>query len=534
MKFIKMIMLGYWAALLCACSSATPTQTTQVKTSAKIKNVILMIGDGMGPQQVGLLQEYTKRAPQSIYHGQDSAIVKLANLGVVGMSLHGPADRLVVDSACSATQLATGEPAGNEMIGLNRQGMAVHTILEKAKAKGKATGLVSDTRITHATPAAFAAHQIHRSKENDIALEMLTNGQVDVMLSGGLRHFLPKGYTLPSTPIHHFEQGLKAAALPLTSKRTDAQNVLLLAEQSGYEFAFSKQQLNQAKSTKVLGLFASSAMADAIESKQGEKPNEPTLSDMAMHAVKKLSQNDNGFFLMIEGGQIDWAGHNNDAGTLLNEMVKFDTAVEAVLNWAAKRDDTLVVVTADHETGGFGFSYNAVDLPQAEVLANPNHDRYQPNFNFGQLEVLDKLFTQSKSYQNMWSAAKALKTPLAENLVNVVNAASEFKIAKTDAETILATSKNAFFKRGHSSLGSETASTINDFSSFYVYLAERPLNLIGRALSAQQNIVWSTGTHTHTPVGVFAFGPKEAIRPFGQMQTHVELGKKLQTALNLE
>ena len=364
-----------------------------------------MIGDGMGPQQVGLLEEYATRAPNSIYRGDNSAIAKLANLGVTGLSLHGPADKLVVDSACSATQLATGVAAGSEMIGLNRAGHKVPTILEKAKGLGKSTGLVSDTRLTHATPAAFAAHLIHRSMENEIAEQMIQSGVVDVMLSGGLRHFVPKNYALPEHP-KGFEANLKASALSLKSKRRDDKNLLAEASSKGYELAFNKSQLQQAQSTKLLGYLPIVRWLMALIPLMVAVSNQPSLSDMTQTAISTLSKNDKGFFLMVEGGQIDWAGHNNDAGTLLHEMIKFDNAVNAVLEWAKGRDDTIVIVTADHETGGFGFSYSGADLPKAEQLNNHKKDVYKPNFNFGELSILDKLYAQQKSYGDIWYEAK--------------------------------------------------------------------------------------------------------------------------------
>lgn len=519
---------------LSACSMLKTSENTaqpDTNTPPKIKNIILMIGDGMGPQQVGLLEEYATRAPNSIYQGDNSAIAKLANLGVTGLSLHGPADKLVVDSACSATQLATGVAAGSEMIGLNRAGHKVPTILEKAKGLGKSTGLVSDTRLTHATPAAFAAHLIHRSMENEIAEQMIQSGVVDVMLSGGLRHFVPKNYALPEHP-KGFEANLKASALSLKSKRRDGKNLLAEASSNDYLLAFNKSQLQQAQGTKLLGLFANSAMANGVDASHGRVSNQPSLSDMTQTAINTLSKNDKGFFLMVEGGQIDWAGHNNDAGTLLHEMIKFDNAVNTVLEWAKDRDDTIVIVTADHETGGFGFSYSGADLPKAEQLNNHQQDVYKPNFNFGELSILDKLYAQQKSYGDIWYEAKdnALK-PTPEKLVKTVNKYSEFAINLEDANHILAEQKNAFYQRGHKTLGLKIASKINDFAPFYVYLTERPLNLIGRALSSKQNIVWSTGTHTHTPVGVFVFGPEAQAKQFNGLHTHVELGKKMQRLL---
>ena len=145
-------------------------------TYAEVKNLILMIGDGMGPQQIGLLELYAREAPNSIYKGKQTGISKFAQSGLMGMSMVNPYDAIVVDSACSATQLAIGKLAPSEVVGLDASGNPQETLLEKAKRLGKATGLVSDTRLTHATPAAFASHQPHRSLENDIAEEMLNVG----------------------------------------------------------------------------------------------------------------------------------------------------------------------------------------------------------------------------------------------------------------------------------------------------------------------------------------------------------------------
>ena len=183
-------------SVLVGCGSDDNTVATPDERSletGKVKNVILMIGDGMGAQQVGLLEEYARRAPNSVLASTTTSLQKLADEGRMGLSMNAPMGAnpsLVVDSACSATQLATGKGSISEAIGLDDNGNKVQTILEKAKAMGKATGLITDTRITHATPAAFAAHQPHRSFENEIAEDMLTLG-VDVMLGGGSRHWVP-------------------------------------------------------------------------------------------------------------------------------------------------------------------------------------------------------------------------------------------------------------------------------------------------------------------------------------------------------
>ena len=498
--------------------------------SSEIKNVILMIGDGMGPQQVGLLETYANHAPNSIYQGETTALYKLAQEGVIGSSLTNPEDAIVVDSACSATMLATGIPTASEVIGIDSQGNHVETILEKAKAKGKATGLVSDTRMTHATPAAFASHQPHRSLENNIAVDMLETG-VDVMLSGGLRHWIPKSTNDKGDTYKQLEQ-LTQGDVYLKSKRKDERNLLTEAQQQGYSLAFNRNMLEEAKGDKVLGLFAYSGMNDGIaynQSKDDPKRTQPSLKEMTEKALDVLSKDKDGFFLMVEGGQIDWAGHSNDAGTMLHELIKFDEAVNSVYEWAKNREDTLVIVTADHETGSFGFSYSSANLPKLEKRSGEAFAKrdYAPNFNFGQFDILDGLYNQKQSYYGMISEFqkldKAQQTP--EKLADIVNAKSDFSITPEQAERVLASQPNPYRLASHKYLSEETVPAINDFDAFFPYNDRG--NLLAREQATKQNTVWGTGTHTHTPVNVFAWGPAGTILPVSKIMHHSQLGEYL-------
>jgi alkaline phosphatase len=516
-----------------------PTPVTQVK------NVILMIGDGMGAQQVGLLEEYARRAPNSIYNdkGNTTALSAFAKDGLMGLSLsspHGANGSLVVDSACSASQLATGVAAGSEMIGLDVNGNIVETILEKAKAKGKATGLVSDTRITHATPAAFASHQPHRSLEAQIAVELVTSGNVDVMLSGGARVFLPSDISSNDAKKDYMASLGAPASVYKKSKRNDDRNIILEAKDThGYELAFNNTQLDALTGTKILGLFSNSGMADGIAYSACKKDNsctQPSLRDMTLKALEVLSKDEDGFFLMIEGGQIDWAGHENDAGWMLHELIKFDEAVAAVHEWVKNRKDTLVIVTADHETGSFGFSYSRKDLPQAKTLSGDGMQGrdYKPNFNFGPLATLDKLYAQTGTFYDMMDAVNAdwdFDSTTGQQWADAINANSAIKVTAEQAEPITAREDNEYFVQDHKYLSKSQFPKVNDFKEFYVYGDEIHGNLIGRALAADQNVVWGTGTHTAAPVPVYAFGPQGVITQFSTMQHHTELGQKMIKAL---
>ncbi len=507
----------------------------------KLKNIILLIGDGMGAAQIGLLEYYARLAPHSIYMDKANgrtAISRFSTNGRMGLSMTEPADALVVDSACSATQLATGSPSRNGLIGTDANGKAVETVLERAKAAGKATGLVSDTRITHATPAAFAAHQSSRKKENAIADDLLRN-QVDVMLSGGLRHWLPQQGADALLEYAWGEQLLESG-LPLKSRRKDGRDLLQEAYEQGYALAFNRRQLAERLKQpprKLLGLFASSAMLDGISDHQRDLQRgdrQPTLAEMSLAALEVLQQNPQGFFLMIEGGQIDWAGHNNDAGSLLHEMVKFDTAIEAVHEWAKDRDDTLVIITGDHETGGFAFSYSRKGIPTPTALPGDVFAGapYQPAFNYGSAEVLDRLYAQTANFPAIWDEARGnQRIATAAKVLEAVNRHSAFKIDLSQALDIVQREANHYRIEGRGYLAEKTFPAIHDFKEFYVYGDEIHYDLMGRALAADQNVVWSTGTHTGSPVPYVIWGPEEVLERLTPLTHHREIGETLKQLL---
>lgn len=550
-RLLPFIPLLYVTA---SCGGATHAPAPPA-AKAKPKSVILMIGDGMGPQQVGLLEAYATRAPHSIYGVKPTAMHQLMDEGQVALSRHHPEGAVVVDSACSATQLAGGEFSGSEMIGLNAEGRVVQTVIERGVARGKATGIVSDTRLTHATPAAFAAHVAHRSMENEIAPQMLA-AKVDVLLSGGLRHWVPKGYDKAAMAKR------TGKAYPLSkSKRQDDRDLLAEAKAAGYSLVFDREGLDEA-GDKVLGLFSWSGMADGITTtatRDSADRREPTLKEMSMAALERLSKDPDGFVLVIEGGQIDWAGHGNDAGTLLHEMIKFDEAVGAVYDWvkAQPDHDVLLVVTADHETGSFGLSYSRNDLPEGRKLPGVGFDglTYRPGYNFGRLNNLDRLYGQSMTFSEMaYRLEKAIRASpnvlkvdyeadapevIAEKLgrqakilMEVFNAHSEFKIDEAQALRVVQMEPNAHHFEGeyrdgqpHKSMQERWVPRFDEFEAFYVGAGADIKGLMGRAVAEQQGIVWGTGTHTHTPVPVMSYGPGSA--QLRGMLHHVEIGRAL-------
>lgn len=514
-------------ALLAGCHPRAISATHGLDRGApKVRNTILLIGDGMGFGALGLLELHERHTP-----GTRSALLELVRSAEVGIALTSPHSALVTESACSATELATGERGRPEAVGIGESGAPLETIVEKARRAGKWTGLVSDTRITHATPAAFAAHRPHRTDENGIAEDLLRT-RVEVLFSGGLRHFIP-----------HAARAVPGEELGWTpsSTRIDDRDLLGEAKALGYGFAFSRTQLDRLSHVPAIGLFANSAMHDAFSEAAATEDAghaQPSLREMTEKALSLLAPSPHGFFLMVEAGQIDWAGHQNDAGRLLAEMRRFDRATRAVLDWAASRDDTLVVLTADHETGSFGLSYSAYGVPEryAHQRAQRGVDETPVRFNFLSADQIAALARQKRPLNEVRSSfyklPKESQTP--EALRRLVLDATGFELTPAQCERILLRGPNRFHIAGHDELGPEEGPLMDERAAYYPDIAENLAPLIARALSEQQGTVWGTGTHTAEPVIVAAAGPEEARRRFNGMHTQAEIGRLLQQSLGLE
>jgi alkaline phosphatase len=511
---VRWLVLVLTVVLFSTCQRI-PTEDTSPASAGdiRVKNVIIMIGDGMGPQQVGLLVTYAHHAPHSVYRSSrgKTALERIMEEGTLGYSRIEPAGALVTDSGASSTQMASGEWAGAQMIGLDQHGNVVKTILEVAREMGKSTGLVTDTGITDATPAGFAAHQTHRSKKDEIAEDLLQAG-VDVMLGGGLEWWIPQNASRKDSQTHRQLTGLTGGGIKIGSRRRDNRNLLEEARAEGYDLCFSRSQLEKASSDRVLGLFARDELMNGIqETRTKGDPDRsiPTLKEMTTKALEVLSRNPRGFFLMVEAGLIDWAGHDNDTGTLLHEMLKFDETIALVHAWAQGRQDVLVLVTADHETGGFGFSYSRFDPPAPQELPGAafRGELHRPSKDFGNYEILEAIYTQKLSYQEIMERFDALpaaqQTPKA--LAEIIGANTQFPITEEEAANVLGGAA--------------------DETGFYGSGKEFRRNLLARVVSKAQMTVWATGMHTNTPVPLIAYGPSHVSSRYGKMMHATEWGR---------
>lgn len=224
----------------------------------------------------------------------------------------------ITDSAAGGTALATGVKTKNGVIGQDTLGNALRSILHIAHDKGLSTGIVASCALTHATPASFIANQPNRNMYEEIAADYLKT-QVDVIIGGGYNHF---------------------------AVRKDGQNLIDTFKNKGYVVIDNPSMLDSSKSGKL------AAILYPIHPPKYSEGREDMLPDATSKAIELLGKNKNGFFLMVEGSQIDWGGHDNDLQYIMDEMLDFDRAVGRALDFARKDGNTLVVVTSDHETGG--------------------------------------------------------------------------------------------------------------------------------------------------------------------------------------
>ena len=325
MKQILTLSIITLFTMACASPSLVKTTVPELSRASSPKNIIMIVGDGMGPSYTTAYRIYaddpsTPEVEETVF---DRLLVGMA-------STHPHMDTgYVTDSAASATVLSSGVKTYNGAIGVDANKKPVQTVLELAKIQGLKTGIAVTSHINHATPASFGAHNVSRQNYDQIAdsyFDEKTNGQFifDVMLGGGWKYFI----------------------------RED-RNLVEQFEAAGYQYVDELTQLNYVKAgTPLLGLFADSGMPWALDS-----ANQLRLPALAKAAIRQL-ENDKGYFLLIEASQIDWAGHGNDIASAMAEMHDLAVTLEWLEQYLEKNPNTLMVATADHSTGGLSIGAN--------------------------------------------------------------------------------------------------------------------------------------------------------------------------------
>ena len=302
---------------------APPTETPfpTVDETGPVRAIILFIGDGMGTNQ--------RLGAQWLIYGQEGALA-MDSMPVRGSAQTASANSPVTDSAASGTAMATGVKTNNRIIGMDAEYNLVENILEQAQAQGWAVGVVTTVQMANATPAAFAAHVRDRDYLTEIAQQIMEH-DIDVLLGGGEDDFLPTSVE---------------GCYPSKGNRGDGLNLIEEAVVDEYIYVCTAEELLAVETnstSKLIGFFGDEEIG---------QPNSPTLTDLTRVAIENLSQDPDGFFLLVEGGQIDWEGHDNDAAEIMQLTLGLDLAVIEAQLYAVGEPNTLIIVAADHETGG--------------------------------------------------------------------------------------------------------------------------------------------------------------------------------------
>ena len=325
-------------------SSMLISVATQASTSPKY--VFYMIGDGMSSAQRQISEYYAQEQKNDPnYH------LAVNSMPVSGIITTQSADTLVTDSAAAGTALATGIKTNNGVIAMTPEGKKLKTLLEGAQKQGKATGLISTTRLTHATPATFVAKNMNRNAENEIANDFV-DANVDFLAAGGFRNFISGK----------------------NSKRKDNRNLINEFKEHGYKTFIGKASTssflnyNPQVGEQVLALFTKSHLPYAMDRIEGQTPS---LSQITHNGIELLAKDKDGFFLMVEGGRIDHAAHANDVAGVVGDTIAFDNAVkEAIAFYKKHPKETLIVVVGDHETGGMGLGMGKHYFINIDRVAN--------------------------------------------------------------------------------------------------------------------------------------------------------------------
>ena len=295
------------------------TVTVTEPQGKKVKNIIFMIGDGMGLEQI------------SAAWVCNGGKLNLDNFSKVGIQRTYSANKLVTDSAAAGSALATGHKTNNGMIAMTPDSVAVKSLAEEAMEKGKRAGAAVTCRVTDATPAVFFSHVPTRKMLDEIAVQM-TNSGLYFLSGGGTKYW---------------------------SGREDGIDLVAQAKEKGYSYVESKEELMAIEEGPVIALMDSYELHPALD--RGD------ILPASVQKALQLLDNKKGFFLMIEGSMIDDGGHDNKAGKTMEEIFDFDRTLGLVLEWAEKDGETLVVVTADHATGGMTLLSGSIDEKRIRV-----------------------------------------------------------------------------------------------------------------------------------------------------------------------
>ena len=444
--------------------------------SSRPKNIIILFADGTTASQY----EFGRYSSEKLRQEPFAVTDVVMSQGSFQLMSTESANYFVTDSAAAASAMSTGYKVNNGAISIRPDGMAPETLLKFAKTKGMRIGLISTAPIYDASPAAFSVHAKNR-RESELIVNQYLELSPDVLMGGGLDFFLPKS-----------ERG---------GKRSDGKNMINEFIKNGYQYVNKPRELEASTSSKLLGLFAEEDIDFEIDRDSAESPN---LSEMLTAALKILANPSKktpgkpGFVLFVENENTDSAGHQNDVAALMRDLWAFDDAVKVALAFQKKNPDTLVIVTGDHETGGFSPTYGRKNLgpagPNNYLNVNQEELKQIASFKISLKEFSERFKAKAKGGAGEAELDEYLSILLQENFPGI-NLDSDLR------KSIL---------------------TQSQITPNFNYL---PSNILAQAIARQTGFYWASSGHTPAPITVAAIGPGSQI--FKGYEPNTEFSNKL-------
>ena len=447
----------------------------------KAKYVFYFIGDGMALSQINSTEIF--KGTQNGNGPMGRQPMNFTAFSHQGVQRTQSADTFITESAAAGTALATGNKTNNDILGMDpTKSVKFKTMAEMAKEKGMKVGIVSSVSLDHATPGAFYAHQPTRKNYYEIGQEMI-NSNFDYFAGGGL--------------------------LAPTGKKKDQPNLLDIAKQKGYQVALSTEEIQKIGrgSGKTIAIAPNLAAEEAMsyEIDRGEKVS---LAEFTRKGIEVLD-NQNGFFMMVEGGKVDWACHANDAATTVKDVMAFEEAIAEALKFYAKHpDETLIVVTGDHETGGMTIGF-----------AGTGYKTFFSKLG-GQTLSYEEFDKQIKTYRDQVGASNAnlddwLPALANQFGMNELTAYEKNRLAQALAFSMIDPKKRP--------ADEETTLAYGPYEPFSV--------TVTHLLNQRAGIGWTTYAHTGVAVPVYAQGTGSGV--FDGYYDNTDVAKKMMNIMGV-